>query len=230
MRAQPARRARCRAQRSRLDAQRAVRARARAATTRAPRRTYSGVPRLVRNSEHVRRGRELAGVPEREPRREGSRVRREEHAARRRAETRECGAQPCTLISGCSAVARGCHAGDDVARSCGAVRPRTRRPSSATEICAVSSLTTITSASRLLGQPERGAVPRAECAINVLRLRQRQDAPCPHDRVAADDHGAIVQRRVRREDGREQIGAHLAPASPCRSARSRRARSPARGR
>ena len=94
-------------------------------------------------------------------------------------------------------------------RSCGDVSPRTSFPSRATEICAVSSLTTITSASLSSDEPERRAMARAERALDVLRLRERKDAASPDDRVAPNDHGAIVQRRIRSEDRREQVRAHL---------------------
>src|SRR5258708_31531527 len=51
-----------------------------------------------------------------------------------------------------------------------------------------------------LRQPERGAVPRAEGLVGDLELRERQYAAGADDLVAADEDGAVVQRRRRAED------------------------------
>src|SRR5258707_317277 len=46
----------------------------------------------------------------------------------------------------------------------------------------------------LLGEPERGAVPQAERAVEVALLADRKDAGRRDDAVVADDQPAVVQR------------------------------------
>src|SRR2546430_1178644 len=48
--------------------------------------------------------------------------------------------------------------------------------------------------------PQRGAVAGAERLVGDLELGERQHAPRADDAIAAHQHGAVVQRRVRRED------------------------------
>src|SRR5438094_5537291 len=61
----------------------------------------------------------------------------------------------------------------------------------------------------LLGQSQRGAVAGAERLVRDLELGERKHAAGADDAVAPHQHGAVVQRRVRREDGGEQVGRHL---------------------
>jgi len=61
----------------------------------------------------------------------------------------------------------------------------------------------------LFRQAQRGAVPRPERLVAHLELREGQDAPGADDLIAAHQHGAIVQRRVGREDGGDEVGRHF---------------------
>ena len=57
----------------------------------------------------------------------------------------------------------------------------------------------------LLADPDRGAVARAVALAVDGRLGKRQHDAGRQDPVAADEHGAVVQRGVRREDRLEQL-------------------------
>jgi hypothetical protein len=59
----------------------------------------------------------------------------------------------------------------------------------------------------LLGQAERGAVPRAEALVGDGELRERQDHAGRDDGVALDEHGAVVERAVGREQADDEVGA-----------------------
>src|SRR2546427_5409083 len=61
---------------------------------------------------------------------------------------------------------------------------------------------------RSLGQAERGPVARAERLVGDLELREREHAPRADDPVAAHQHGPVVERRVRGEDGGERSEEH----------------------
>ena len=57
----------------------------------------------------------------------------------------------------------------------------------------------------LFGEAERRAVPRAEIAAHQRIDRQRQETRRRRDAIALDDDGAVVQRRSRLEDARQQV-------------------------
>src|SRR6266496_1042306 len=61
----------------------------------------------------------------------------------------------------------------------------------------------------LLRQTERRAMPRAKRFVGNLELREREYAPRADDLVSANQDRAVMERRVRREDGGEQIGRDL---------------------
>src|SRR5439155_1038098 len=58
------------------------------------------------------------------------------------------------------------------------------------------------------GHAERRAMPRAELAGELGVARERQEAAGRDHAVVADEGGAVVQRRVRQEEARQQIGGH----------------------
>jgi hypothetical protein len=63
---------------------------------------------------------------------------------------------------------------------------------------------------RLLGDPERRAVPRAEAVIEDLGVRHREEHAGARDLQVADEHGAVVQlvHRLRHEQADEQLARH----------------------
>ncbi len=62
----------------------------------------------------------------------------------------------------------------------------------------------------LLGDPEGGPMARPEALWLDRRLRQRQHRTRRQDLLAPDDDRAIVERRPRAEDRRQQVGRQLA--------------------
>ena len=79
---------------------------------------------------------------------------------------------------------------------------------------------------RLLGDAERGPVARSEPPRICPCLRQRQCHARSYDAVIAHDHGAVVQRRVRREESSPAVRRSARrrcerPSRPCPSVRYR---------
>src|ERR1051325_1289874 len=62
---------------------------------------------------------------------------------------------------------------------------------------------------RFFREPERRAMARAQRFVGDFELRERQHAPRPDDLIAADQDRAVVQRRIRREDRRQQVRGDL---------------------
>ena len=62
----------------------------------------------------------------------------------------------------------------------------------------------------LFGDAEGGPMTRPEALGLDRRLGQRQERPGRHDPVVADDHGPVVERRLRGEDRAQQVGRDVA--------------------
>ena len=90
------------------------------------------------------------------------------------------------------------------------VRLRTIRARSTRLIWPFSSDTTTTTASVCSVMPEGGPMARPEPLGVDRRLGQRQQRPGRDDPVVADDHRAVVERRLRGEDRAQQVGRHVA--------------------
>ena len=58
--------------------------------------------------------------------------------------------------------------------------------------------------------PSAGAVAQAEVAVEVLALADGENAGGGEDAVVADDEAAVVQRRLRLENGDDQFRRELA--------------------
>ncbi len=60
---------------------------------------------------------------------------------------------------------------------------------------------------RLFGHTKRCAVPRSSPPIEQDDLGQRKKATSCEDAVAPDDDGAVMQRRARRKEREQHLGA-----------------------
>ena len=79
-------------------------------------------------------------------------------------------------------------------------------PSTASEMRPLSSETTSTTASVSSARPRRGPVTRAHGPAELGIARQRQEAARRRHAIVADEHRAVVERRVGQEQALEEVG------------------------
>ena len=167
--------------------------------------------RRVRDAEAPRGGDELAGIPERDARRERQHVAGEDRGDTGQPRPDRAAGSVLTPSSPAGTRPRGRPARQQRPHLLGRERALAARPRGRARRSRVSSETTSTSASVSSESPSAARCRVPSDAVADRILGERQDAPRADDLVAPHEHGAVVQRRVGAEDRGEQVGGDGGP-------------------